>query len=70
MMNTDLTFHEGDEILLAEGSYQGTQGVFSRFTEDPNWAVITESSGTVRNHPLAWLAHPQSAFSGAASTAL
>jgi hypothetical protein len=50
-------FHEGDEVVLAEGTYQGTQGVFLRLTKDPNWADITERNGTIRMHPMAWLAH-------------
>jgi hypothetical protein len=50
-------FREGDEVTLAEGTYQGTSGVFLRFDQDVNWAYITEQSGRVRNHPVAWLAH-------------
>lgn len=50
-------FQEGDEVLLAEGSHQGTLGVFLCFKEDPNWADILERNGTVRSHPVLWLAH-------------
>ena len=50
-------FREGDEIVLAEGTYQGTPGVFLRLREDAHWADITEPGGTVRSHPVAWLAH-------------
>jgi hypothetical protein len=50
-------FRDGDEVVLAEGTYQGTPGVFLRFKEDANWADITERSGDVRSHPVAWLAH-------------
>jgi hypothetical protein len=50
-------FNEGDEVVLAEGTYQGTRGIFLRFDQDINWAHITEQSGRVRNHPVAWLAH-------------
>ena len=49
-------FREGDEVVLAEGTYQGTVGVFRRLREDVNWADITESNGTIRSHPVAWLA--------------
>jgi hypothetical protein len=50
-------FHEGDEVVLAEGTYQGTPGVFLRAGADPKWAEITERNGKVRSHPLVWLAH-------------
>jgi transcription antitermination factor NusG len=53
-------FHEGDEVVLAEGTYQGTSGVFLRFDQDVKWAHIREQSGRVRNHPVAWLAHAAS----------
>ena len=50
-------FREGDEVVLAEGTYQGTQGVFIRLREDVNWADVTERNGSVRSHPVAWLHH-------------
>jgi len=53
----DATFHEGDNVVLAQGSYQGTLGVFLRLKEDTNWADITEPEGNVRSHPVRWLAH-------------
>jgi hypothetical protein len=57
-------FQEGDEIVLAEGSHQGTLGVFLRLTKDPAWADITERDGSVRSHPVIWLAHSTSATPG------
>ena len=48
-------FREGDEVVLAEGTYQGTLGVFLRLRKDVNWADITERNGNVRSHPVAWL---------------
>jgi hypothetical protein len=57
-------FHEGDEVVLAQGSYQGTLGVFVRLKEDINWADITERNGSVRSHPVAWLAHSAGAIPG------
>jgi len=60
MMSTLLagpTFHKGDEVVLAKGTYQGTPGVFLRLKEDLNWADITERDGAVRSHPVIWLAH-------------
>jgi hypothetical protein len=51
-------FHEGDEVVLADGTYQGTEGVFIRLREDARWADITERNGSIRSHPVAWLARP------------
>ena len=50
-------FREGDEVVLASGTHQGTAGVFLRLRNDANWADITERNGSVRSHPVAWLAH-------------
>jgi hypothetical protein len=50
-------FREGDEVVLANGTYQGTPDVFLRLREDVKWADITERDGTIRSHPVAWLAH-------------
>jgi hypothetical protein len=49
-------FREGDKVVLAIGTYQGTQGVFLRLREDKAWADITEPNGSIRSHPVAWLA--------------
>jgi len=49
-------FREGDEVVLAKGTYQGTPGVFLHLREDVNWADVTERDGSIRNHPVAWLA--------------
>jgi hypothetical protein len=54
-------FNEGDEVVLAKGTYQGTLGVFLRLREDVTWADIKERNGGVRSHPVAWLAHSASA---------
>ena len=51
------TFRQGDQVVLAEGTHQGTLGVFLRLREDVNWADITERNGTIRSHPVAWLEH-------------
>ncbi|MGC9950264.1 MAG: hypothetical protein ABSF64_28190 [Bryobacteraceae bacterium] len=53
-------FHEGDEVVLAIGTYQGTQGVFMRLREDTAWADISERNGSIRSHPVVWLAHAPS----------
>jgi hypothetical protein len=60
-------FRAGDEVVLVEGSYQGTPGVFLRLREDVNWADITEHDGKIRSHPLAWLAHSASAVQNPAN---
>jgi hypothetical protein len=52
-----VVFREGDEVVLGEGTYQGTMGVFVRFRQDVNWADITERNGSIRCHPVAWLEH-------------
>jgi len=51
------TFREGDEVVLAKGSYQGTLGIFIRLKEDPKWADSRERSGAIRSHPVIWLGH-------------
>jgi hypothetical protein len=51
------TFREGEEVMLADGAYRGTLGVFLRLKEDANWADITERNGSIRSHPVVWLAH-------------
>ena len=58
------TFREGDEVVLAHGTYQGTLGVFLRLTEDRNWAEISERNGSIRSHPVMWLAHSAAAIPG------
>jgi len=57
-------FREGDEVVLAEGLYQGTLGVFCRLREDLNWADIRERNGEINSHPVAWLAHAAEPGSG------
>jgi hypothetical protein len=59
-----LTFREGDEVVLANGTYQGTLGVFLRLREDVNWADILERNGDIRSHPVIWLARSPSAIPG------
>jgi hypothetical protein len=63
----DTVFREGDEVVLAEGPYQGTPGVFLRFRKDPNWADITERNAKVRSHPVVWLDHSKGAIRGSAN---
>ena len=69
MMSTTpaAAFREGDEVVLANGTYQGTLGVFLRLREDVKWADITERNGLIRSHPVAWLAHSTGAIPGAAN---
>jgi hypothetical protein len=63
----DTVFREGDEVVLAKGTYQGTPGVFVRLRKDANWADIAERNGSVRSHPVAWLDHSTGATSGPVS---
>ena len=66
---TTATFHEGDEVVLVEGTYQGTLGVFVRLRDDVGWADITERNGAVRSHPVAWLGHSAEGGRSSANTA-
>ena len=50
------TFREGDEVVLVNGTYPGTRGIFLRLKEDTNWADISERNGVIRSHPVIWLA--------------
>ena len=36
-------FREGDEVVLAKGTYQGAPGIFLRLTKDIRWADIQEA---------------------------
>ncbi len=63
----DRTFREGDEVVLANGTYQGTPGVFLRLRADVKWADIMERNGAVRSHPVIWLAHSAGALPGSAN---
>jgi hypothetical protein len=67
------TFREGDPVVLAEGPYQGSPGVFLRLREDANWAEINEGNGIRRPHPVIWLQHssaPQPPVTGDSSPVL
>src|SRR5258708_3812097 len=48
-------FQAGDKVVLAEGPYQGTPGVFLTLRPDVNWAEIEEPNSKVRTHPVRWL---------------
>ena len=61
------TFREGDEVVLINGTYPGTRGIFLRLKEDTNWADISERNGVVRSHPVIWMAHAESALGIAAN---
>ena len=59
---TDAGFQAGDRVVLAEGPYQGTSGMFLHLTNDVNWAEIDELNSQaahhrVRSHPVIWLKH-------------
>ena len=60
-------FREGDEVVLTDGTYQGTLGIFLRLKEDVKWADITERNGGVRSHPVVWLGHSADAIPGSAN---
>jgi hypothetical protein len=67
MINSRLVateFREGDQIVMAEGTYQGTPGVFVRFRKDANWADIRDRDGSISSHPVLWLAHSADTIPG------
>jgi hypothetical protein len=52
------TFHKGDHVVLAKGSYQGRVGIFLKLkNSDPTWADILEQNSQVRSHLVEWLQH-------------
>ncbi len=53
-------FVRGERVVLAEGTYQGTCGVFLQLRPDVHWADIEEVSGVIRSHPIEWLLHATS----------
>lgn len=48
-------FRNGDKVVLAKGTYQGTWGIFLKLRDDPNWADILEQNSQIRSHPVEWL---------------
>jgi hypothetical protein len=50
-------FVRGEQVVLAEGTYQGTCGVFLQLRPDIRWADIEERNGVIRSHPMQWLQH-------------
>lgn len=66
-MPIETAFLEGDGVVLARGTYQGTLGVFVHLNADVHWAEITERNGNTRSHPVEWLAHSTSATPGIAN---
>ena len=52
-------FRAADDVVLAEGTFQCTPGVFLKLTDDVNWAEIKEYNGIVRSHLVIWLRHSQ-----------
>jgi len=48
-------FRNGDKVVLAEGPYQGTSGVFLKLRQDVDWAEIEEPKSKIRTHPVRWL---------------
>ena len=57
-------FLGGDEVVLAQGTYQGTPGIFLGLRGDVKWADIRERNGSIRSHPVTWLAHSAGAVTG------
>ena len=61
------TFREGDEVVLAEGTYQGTLGVFLRLDKRRQLGGNhANAMASIRSHPMAWLAHAPDRPTGSA----
>ncbi len=43
-------FRAGDNVVLADGPYQGKPGVFLKLRDDVNWAEIKQFDGVVKCH--------------------
>ena len=56
----DMKFRLGDAVVVVEGTFQCTPGVFLNLKADTNWAEIKEYDGIVRSHPVIWLRHSRS----------
>ena len=54
-------FHEGGEVVLAEGPRQETDRVFLHLERDAKWADIEERNSVIRGHLMEWLAHSAAA---------
>ena len=59
-----VTFHAGDEVVLARGPNVGTPGVFQCLCADIRWADIRERNNLIKNHPLEWLERADTLESG------
>jgi hypothetical protein len=68
-INVHEVLHEGDEVVLRAGTYQGTPGTFLRLREDANWADVAERNGVIRCHPVAWLTLSATHLAGSALVA-
>jgi len=51
----NLKFHEGDDIVLAEGPNKYIRGVFLTLKDYVEWAAIKGPNGAVTSHPVAWM---------------
>lgn len=51
------TFHEGDEVVLVEGTCRGASRAFSPTQRQRRMGDTGERHGTVRSHPVAWPGH-------------
>lgn len=48
-------FRTGEEVVLCDGPYRGSPGIFAGLRKDANWADVKEPNGEVRSHPMVWL---------------
>lgn len=56
----NVRFRAGDAVVLANGPYEGTTGVFvTLLSNDDAWAEITERGDLARRHPVIWMRHAE-----------
>jgi hypothetical protein len=48
-------FHQGDEVILAEGPHKYMRGIFVSLKEDVEWASVREANGAINSHPVEWM---------------
>jgi hypothetical protein len=56
-----VSFHAGDEVVLARGPNVGTPGIFQHLCADTRWANILERNNFIKNHPLEWIERAETA---------
>ena len=48
-------FRAGDRIVLVDGPHKFVRGTFLHLNHDVEWALIEQSDGLIRSHPVEWM---------------